>query len=159
MATPKSVGRLSLSPPRLSHVDEKGRVKMVDVGEKAVTAREALAALIKKSAPKPVVSSGIDAIVRGSDQFEMEEIGLDLRPAEAPIEPSEFLFQAPAALPPPPPSTAAAVKAAPPPPPEEDEQVEMDDLVMPPPKTLLEIASAPPPPAAVAPAASAPAAR
>ncbi|MEQ1757622.1 MAG: cyclic pyranopterin monophosphate synthase MoaC [Vicinamibacterales bacterium] len=43
MATPKSVGRLSLSPPRLSHVDEKGRVKMVDVGEKAVTAREALA--------------------------------------------------------------------------------------------------------------------
>ncbi len=120
--------------------------------------QKALAALIKKSAPKPVVSSGIDAIVRGSDQFEMEEIGLDLRPAEAPIEPSEFLFQAPAALPPPPPSTAAAVKAAPPPPPEEDEQVEMDDLVMPPPKTLLEIASAPPPPAAVVPAAAAPAA-
>ncbi len=118
--------------------------------------QKALAALIKKSAPKPVVSSGIDAIVRGSDQFEMEEIGLDLRPAEAPIEPSEFLFQAPAALPPPPPSTAAAVKAAPPPPPDEDEQAEMDDLVMPPPKTLFEIASAPPPPVVAAAAAPAP---
>lgn len=29
--------------PRLSHVDVKGRVAMVDVGEKAVTAREAIA--------------------------------------------------------------------------------------------------------------------
>jgi cyclic pyranopterin phosphate synthase len=30
-------------PPRLSHVDARGRIKMVDVGEKAVTAREAVA--------------------------------------------------------------------------------------------------------------------
>jgi cyclic pyranopterin phosphate synthase len=29
--------------PRLSHVDARGRIKMVDVGEKAVTAREAVA--------------------------------------------------------------------------------------------------------------------
>jgi cyclic pyranopterin phosphate synthase len=29
--------------PRLSHVDERGRVKMVDVGAKAVTRREAIA--------------------------------------------------------------------------------------------------------------------
>ncbi len=29
--------------PRLSHVDERGRVRMVDVGEKPVTAREAVA--------------------------------------------------------------------------------------------------------------------
>lgn len=141
------------SAPRAIAVLKK--IERIQPGRSDV--QKALAALIKKSAPKPVVSSGIDAIVRGSDQFEMEEIGLDLRPAEAPIEPAEFLFQAPAALPPPPPSTAAAVKAAPPPP-EDDEQVEMDDLVMPPPKTLLEIASAPPPPVAVARAAAAPAA-
>jgi cyclic pyranopterin monophosphate synthase len=31
------------SSPRLSHVDDQGRVTMVDVGEKAVTAREAVA--------------------------------------------------------------------------------------------------------------------
>src|SRR3954462_3809193 len=29
--------------PRLSHVDARGRVRMVDVGDKAVTAREAIA--------------------------------------------------------------------------------------------------------------------
>ena len=112
--------------------------------------QRALAALIKKST-KPPVSSGIDEIVRGSDQFEMEEIGLDLRPSQ--IEPSAFLFQAPSALATPPPSTPDAVRSAPPPPPEEEEQIDMDDLVMPPPMTLLEIASmdlepAPPPPAA-----------
>src|SRR5262245_2799186 len=28
---------------RLSHVDERGRIRMVDVGEKAITAREAVA--------------------------------------------------------------------------------------------------------------------
>ena len=139
------------SAPRAISVLKK--IERIQPGRSDV--QKALAALIKKSAPKPVVSSGIDAIVRGSDQFEMEEIGLDLRPAEAPIEPSEFLFQAPAALPPPPPSTAAAVKAAPPPPSEEDEPVEMDDLVMPPPMTLFEIASTPPPPVAVAAAAPA----
>jgi len=139
------------SAPRAIAVLKK--IERIQPGRSDV--QKALAALIKKSAPKPVVSSGIDAIVRGSDQFEMEEIGLDLRPAEAPIEPAEFLFQAPAALAPPPPSTAAAVKPAPPPPPDEDEQVEMDDLVMPPPKTLFEIASTPPPPVAVAAAAPA----
>lgn len=114
--------------------------------------QKALAALIRKSAPKPSVRSGIDEIVRGADQFEMEEIGLDLRPAAAEIEPSAFLFQAPATLAPPPPSTPSAVRSALPPPPEED-QVEMDDLVMPPPKTLLEIASAAPPPLEAAKAA------
>jgi cyclic pyranopterin monophosphate synthase len=31
------------SSPRLSHVDEKGRVTMVDVGDKATTTREAIA--------------------------------------------------------------------------------------------------------------------
>jgi len=112
--------------------------------------QRALAALIKKSAPKPTVSSGISEIVRGSDQFEMEEIGLDLRPS---IEPSDFLFQAPAALAAPPASTPEAVKPAPPPKKEEDE-IEVEDAVMPPPKTLLEIASTPAPPApAEAPAA------
>ena len=30
-------------PPRLSHVDSRGRVRMVDVSDKAVTAREAVA--------------------------------------------------------------------------------------------------------------------
>ena len=33
----------STTPPRLSHVDTRGRVTMVDVGEKSVTAREAVA--------------------------------------------------------------------------------------------------------------------
>ncbi len=112
--------------------------------------QKALAALIRKAAPKPVVRSGIDENVRGADQFAMEEIGLDLRPAEAEIEPSAFLFQPPAALAPPPPSTPSAVKSAPPPP-AEDEQIEMDDLVMPPPKTLLEIASSAPTEASPAP--------
>ena len=114
--------------------------------------QRALASLIKKST-KPAVSSGIDEIVRGSDQFEMEEIGLDLRPAS--IEPSDFLFRPPASLPPPPPSTPEAVRSAPPPPPEEEEVIEMDDLVMPPPMTLLEIASAP---AAAEPVSAAPSA-
>ena len=35
--------RKAASAPRLSHVDARGRVTMVDVGEKAVTAREAVA--------------------------------------------------------------------------------------------------------------------
>ncbi|MBP6704658.1 MAG: tetratricopeptide repeat protein, partial [Vicinamibacteria bacterium] len=113
--------------------------------------QKALAALIKKST-KPPVSSGIDEIVRGSDQFEMEEIGLDLRPSQ--IEPSAFLFQAPSALAAPPPSTPDAVRSAPPPPPEEEEQIDMDDLVMPPPMTLLEIASMDQAPSAPAPAAA-----
>ena len=33
----------STTPPRLSHVDTRGRVTMVDVAEKSVTAREAVA--------------------------------------------------------------------------------------------------------------------
>ena len=33
----------SRKPPTLSHVDERGHVRMVDVGAKAVTAREAIA--------------------------------------------------------------------------------------------------------------------
>ena len=138
------------SAPRAIAVLKK--IERIQPGRSDV--QKALAALIKKSAPKPVVSSGIEDIVRGSDQFEMEEIGLDLRPS---IEPSDFLFQAPAALAPPPPSTPDAVRSAPPPPKEEEEMVEVEDLVMPPPKTLLEIASAPPPPAEPAvPAAPAP---
>lgn len=138
------------SAPRAIAVLKK--IERIQPGRSDV--QKALAALIKKSAPKPPVSSGIDEIVRGADQFEMEEIGLDLRPSS--IEPSDFLFQAPAALAPPPPSTPEAVKPAPPPKKEEEEIVEMEDLVMPPPKTLLEIASTPPPPAPVA-AAPAPA--
>ena len=138
------------SAPRAIAVLKK--IERIQPGRSDV--QKALAALIKKSAPKPVVSSGIEDIVRGSDQFEMEEIGLDLRPS---IEPSDFLFQAPAALAPPPPSTPDAVRSAPPPPKEEEEMVEVEDLVMPPPKTLLEIASSPPPPAEPAvPAAPAP---
>ena len=137
------------SAPRAIAVLKK--IERIQPGRSDV--QKALAALIKKSAPKTPVSSGLGDIVRGSDQFEMEEIGLDLRPS---IEPSDFLFQAPAALVAPPPSTPEAVKPAPPPKKteEEEEMVEMEDLVMPPPKTLLEIASTPPPPA---PAAAAPA--
>jgi hypothetical protein len=134
------------SAPRAIAVLKK--IERIQPGRSDV--QKALAALIKKSAPKQPVSSGIDQIVRGSDQFEMEEIGLDLRPSS--IEPSDFLFQAPAALPPPPPSTPEAVKPAPPPK-KEEEEVEVEDLVMPPPKTLLEIASTPAPPAPAAPAA------
>src|SRR3954463_10692692 len=37
------MGRRRMSKRALSHVDEQGRVKMVDVGAKAVTAREAVA--------------------------------------------------------------------------------------------------------------------
>jgi len=33
----------TLKPPQLSHVDARGRVKMVDVGDKPITAREAIA--------------------------------------------------------------------------------------------------------------------
>ncbi len=128
------------SAPRAIAVLKK--IERIQPGRSDV--QRALAALIKKSAPKQPVSSGLGDIVRGSDQFEMEEIGLDLRPAS--IEPSDFLFQAPAALAAPPPSTPEAVKPAPPPK-KEEEEVEVEDLVMPPPKTLLEIASTPPPPA------------
>ena len=51
--------------PRLSHVDARGRVRMVDVGAKAVTAREAIArgsitmsaeALTQKYAPVAVAT-------------------------------------------------------------------------------------------------------
>lgn len=134
------------SAPRAIAVLKK--IERIQPGRSDV--QKALAALIKKSAPKTPVSSGIDSIVRGSDQFEMEEIGLDLRPSS--IEPSDFLFQAPAALAAPPPSTPEAVKPAPPPKKAEEEMVEVEDLVMPPPKTLFEIASTPPPPAPAAPA-------
>ena len=140
------------SAPRAIAVLKK--IERIQPGRSDV--QKALAALIKKSAPKPAVSSGIESIVRGSDQFEMEEIGLDLRPAS--IEPADFLFQAPAALAVPPPSTPEAVRSAPPPT-KEEEAVEVEDLVMPPPKTLLEIASTPAPqPEAPAPGAGAPAA-
>ena len=140
------------SAPRAIAVLKK--IERIQPGRSDV--QKALAALIRKSAPKPApVSSGIEDIVRGSDQFEMEEIGLDLRPSS--IEPSDFLFQAPAALAAPPPSTPDAVRSVPPPPTEEEEMVEVEDLVMPPPKTLFEIASAPPPPAeAAAPAVPGP---
>ena len=103
--------------------------------------QKALAALIKKSTKSGLVSSGFGDITRGPQQFDMEEIGLDLRPSS--IEPSAFLFNAPASLSAPPASTPEAVRSAAPPPPEEDEEVNMEDLVMPPPMTLLEIASSP----------------
>jgi hypothetical protein len=138
------------SAPRAIAVLKK--IEKIQPGRSDV--QRALAALIKKSAPKPVVSSGIAEIVRGSDQFEMEEIGLDLRPSS--IEPSDFLFQAPAALAAPPPSTPEAVKPAAPPKKKEEEEPEVEDAVMPPPKTLLEIASTPPPPAPAEAAAAAP---
>ncbi len=140
------------SAPRAISVLKK--IERIQPGRSDV--QRALAALIKKSTKPMPVGSGISDVVRGSDQFEMEEIGLDLRPAS--IEPAEFLFQPPAGLAAPPPSTPQAVQAAPPPPKEEDEAIEVEDLVMPPPKTLLEIASTPPPietpapaPAAIAP--------
>ena len=58
------------SAPRAIAVLKK--IERIQPGRSDV--QKALAALIKKSAPRPVVSSGIEAIVRGSDQFEMEEI-------------------------------------------------------------------------------------
>ena len=39
----KTPGRVSRTRSRLSHVDTEGRVRMVDVGAKAVTSREAVA--------------------------------------------------------------------------------------------------------------------
>jgi cyclic pyranopterin phosphate synthase len=42
-ATPGSAGGAGRETRRLSHVDARGRVKMVDVAEKPVTAREAIA--------------------------------------------------------------------------------------------------------------------
>lgn len=54
MPTLKSVGRLALGLSRLSHVDAKGRVKMVDVGDKDVTAREAVASGIVTMSAKAV---------------------------------------------------------------------------------------------------------
>jgi cyclic pyranopterin phosphate synthase len=46
--------------PRLSHVDERGRVKMVDVGAKAVTRREAIArgSIAMSPAARRLVRSG-----------------------------------------------------------------------------------------------------
>jgi cyclic pyranopterin phosphate synthase len=46
--------------PRLSHVDERGRVKMVDVGAKAVTRREAIArgSIAMSPASRRLVRSG-----------------------------------------------------------------------------------------------------
>lgn len=35
--------KVTKAPPALSHVDQRGRIRMVDVGDKAVTAREAVA--------------------------------------------------------------------------------------------------------------------
>ncbi len=133
------------SAPRAIAVLKK--IERIQPGRSDV--QRALAALIKKSTKPALVGSGITEIVRGSDQFEMEEIGLDLRPSQ--IEPAAFLFEAPAVLAAPPTSTPEAVRPAPPPPleEEEEEKVELDDLVMPPPKTLLEIASVPPPPAEI----------
>jgi cyclic pyranopterin phosphate synthase len=45
---------------RLSHVDERGRIKMVDVGEKAVTAREAVAqgSVTMSSTARRLIRSG-----------------------------------------------------------------------------------------------------
>lgn len=125
--------------------------------------QKALAALLKTTTKPsvtrpPGVGSGIDDIVRGPAQYGIEEIGLDLRPASAEIEPSQFMFTAPASLAPPPPSTPEAVRPAPPPKVEEDEEViEMEDLVMPPPMSLLEIANLPGKGQAAAPVAKAPA--
>ncbi len=141
------------SAPRAIAVLKK--IERIQPGRSDV--QRALAALIKKSTRPALVGSGIAEIVRGSDQFEMEEIGLDLRPSR--IEPAAFLFEAPVVLPAPPPSTPEAVRPAPPPPKGEEEKLEVEDLVMPPPRTLLEIASVPPPPTetkAAAPAAPAP---
>jgi len=133
------------SAPRAIAVLKK--VERIQPGRSDV--QRALAALIKSATKPAPVSSGIEEIVRGADQFELEEIGLDLRPSSQ-IEPSEFMFQAPKALAPPPPSTPEAVRPAPPPKPDEEDQVEMEDLVMPPPKTLLEVAAAAPAPEAPA---------
>ncbi len=50
----KSVGRLALAPAGLSHVDAHGRVTMVDVTAKAVTAREAVASGVVTMSAKAV---------------------------------------------------------------------------------------------------------
>ncbi len=51
MPTPK-VGRLALSAARLSHVDSKGRVTMVDVGDKTASVRQATATGMVSMSPQ-----------------------------------------------------------------------------------------------------------
>jgi cyclic pyranopterin monophosphate synthase len=40
------------TPPRLTHLDEEGRARMVDVGDKPVTSRVAVAEGHLRTAPK-----------------------------------------------------------------------------------------------------------
>lgn len=51
--------------PQLSHVDRRGRVTMVDVGEKAVTAREAIARGSIRMSPKALAQIRRGAVKKG----------------------------------------------------------------------------------------------
>jgi len=98
-----------VSGPRSSHFDESGRARMVDVGDKDVTSREAVAegrvrmsadalrAVVEGSAKKGDVLgvarlAGIQAAKRTSDwiplahPLPLDAIELDLRPADGCVE-------------------------------------------------------------------------
>ncbi|MBW2281218.1 MAG: cyclic pyranopterin monophosphate synthase MoaC [Deltaproteobacteria bacterium] len=98
-----------MSGPRSSHFDESGRARMVDVGDKDVTSREAVAegrvrmsadalrAVVEGSAKKGDVLgvarlAGIQAAKRTSDwiplahPLPLDAIELDLRPADGCVE-------------------------------------------------------------------------
>jgi cyclic pyranopterin monophosphate synthase len=50
---------------RLSHVDDRGRVTMVDVGDKAVTAREAIARGTIRMSPEAIAQIRAGAVKKG----------------------------------------------------------------------------------------------
>ncbi len=65
MPTPKSIGPRARGPSHLSHVDARGRVTMVDVGAKGVTARQAVASGIVTMSAKAVKLIRQGAVAKG----------------------------------------------------------------------------------------------
>jgi len=54
-----------VSEPRLTHVDERGRAAMVDVGDKAVTTRSAVARAVVRMAPATVTAIRQATLAKG----------------------------------------------------------------------------------------------